>query len=514
MYLFLIFIIGLTGFWNSVLAIEFPFTDVSSDKPYYTAVKNLYEKGILSSTETPTFKPDESLKLDLYTSILVGVGCKKCNTPSQEDILEFKNPPFPGISQDNPYYYCISYAQSSLSMTTYDSNTSISRIDATVALLKRANLWNEKLNTSNYKKDLKIIDVPSETDSLYGYAKKGIEIGLIKHNTDGSIGKNTIITRGEFALMAEKILKYTQCKTTETSSANGSIEIKDLTGGNFELVPSTGETSGDYSWEIVNQADGKKRFINTVNLKKSDIGVGSWIIKLIIKDKKTKKILSQPTININVSDTAFSPTAIRTDKLSTFLGDTLNFISSSSPDTNDEYSWDFGDRTHSNIKGQAKHAYTDPGIYTVTLTIFNTSTKITRQASIIVRISGDKDSDGDGLFDTSDTCPLVKGNQMNQGCPDISIFNYRDTVETLLGGGVTTIDSSSILNGIKRNSCLENKSRNGGMIFGLTPPCDTCPCASTVNIESVFRSCDIIFPAILSPNKANIYSRGGFYTIP
>jgi hypothetical protein len=514
MYRFLILIIGLIGFWNSVLAIGFPFSDVPSDKPYYTAIKSLYEKWILSSTEAPTFKPEESLKLDLYTSILVWVWCKKCNTPSQEDILEFKDPPFGSISQENPYYYCISYAKSSLSMTAYDSNTTISRIDATVALLKRANLWNEKLNTSNFKKDLKIIDVPSETDSLYWYAKKWIEIWIIKQNTDGSIGKNTIITRWEFALMAEKILKYTQCKTTETSSDNWSIEIRDLSWGNFELVPSTGETSRDYSWEIINQIDRKIRIINKVNIKKSDIWVWSWIIKLTIKDTKTRKILSQPTINLNISDTTYSSTVIQTNKLNTFLWDELTFSPSGSPSATDKYFWDFWDKSHNSTKWEVKHAYTDPGIYTVTLTIFNASTNVARQASIIVRISWDKDSDSDGLFDNSDTCPLVKWNQMNQWCPDISIFNYRDTVETLLWWGVMSINSSSILNGIRRNSCLENKLKSWWMIFWSTPSCDTCPCASTVNIESVFRSCDIIFPAILSPDTKNIYSRWGFYIIP
>jgi hypothetical protein len=46
------------------------------------------------------------------------------------------------------------------------------------------------------------------------------------------------------------------------------------------------------------------------------------------------------------------------------------------------------------------------------------------------------------------------------------------------------------------------------------PECDTCPCKTRVDILASMRSCDIIFPSILSPDQKSIYIRGWFYQLP
>ena len=44
--------------------------------------------------------------------------------------------------------------------------------------------------------------------------------------------------------------------------------------------------------------------------------------------------------------------------------------------------------------------------------------------------------------------------------------------------------------------------------------CTSCPCSSSISILSDLRRCDIIFPAILSEDKKDIFSRGELFQIP
>ncbi len=153
------------------------------------------------------------MKRDFYVSLVVGVGCKKCTTPSTEDIRKYTTSPYIDLPKVNPYFYCIAYADGQKIVRGYvldqngqtscqDGNTytsipfcaenTTSRIEAAAILLRRANLWNEELNKRNTDFSLKIPD----TDKYwYGYAKKAIEVGLIKARSDGSIGQDEAITR-------------------------------------------------------------------------------------------------------------------------------------------------------------------------------------------------------------------------------------------------------------------------------------------------------------------------------
>ena len=115
-------------------------------------------------------------------------------------------------------------------------------------LLRRANLWNDSLNSGNFDRSENISDADNY---WYGYAKKALEINILTKNSDNSVNPNEKITRGEFAKMASIILEYSQCNTTHDDNSHASfIEIHDKNntptdrtifeeGEKFTFVPHT-----------------------------------------------------------------------------------------------------------------------------------------------------------------------------------------------------------------------------------------------------------------------------------
>ena len=91
---------------------------------------------------------------------------------------------------------------------------------------------------------------------------------MIAQKSDGTIDPNDKITRGEFALMAARILAYTQCQTKNQNTIEAEIGIKDASGNitqnnhftsdeNFSLVPITSTGSWDYAWYATDPSTGK-----------------------------------------------------------------------------------------------------------------------------------------------------------------------------------------------------------------------------------------------------------------
>lgn len=71
--------------------------------------------------------------------------------------------------------------------------------------------------------------------------------------------------------------------------------------------------------------------------------------------------------------------------------------------------------------GNTSHIYRSPGVYTVTLTVTDAAGSVAR-SSIAILITGDIDTDSDGVIDIRDQCPLVYA-QTPTGCPNISTYS-------------------------------------------------------------------------------------------
>lgn len=144
---------------------------------------------------------------------------------------------------------------------------------------------------------------------------------------------------------------------------------------------------------------------------------------------------------------------------------------------------------------------------------------IIAQSSIVVAATESIDIDRDGLTNNADACPQVFGPKNNRGCP-IILASCGEGNPCPQGFSCTSRErSTTTLSGVCRPSspaindaCLSVKIREGGIIGGRAT-CTRCPCEYQTDFLQNLRSCDILIPAILSPDKSNILARGVPYRI-
>jgi PKD repeat protein len=455
----------------------------------------------------------------------------------------YQTSPFVDIRKSNPYYYCIAEAKtvgitqgyildqtqsttcedgSKYTSSPFCANNSTSRIEATAMLLRRANLWNDTLNSGDFDRS---IDIPDATTYWYGYAKKWIEFGLISRDKTGRIWADTNITRGEFAIMAAKTLAYTQCQTSDLNTIESSIQVTDAAGNivskssfaageKTTLTAITGTGNVSYKWTLHNIDTNTALTQSGKTLTTDTLTPGTWTIRLDIIDDKTGKIIGTSTITITIWwVTSTAPSVILSSStLSAYIDDTISFRGVTSG-SGLLYRWDYGDGVTSTDGASTTHAYSASGVYTVSLTVTDPVTDRSSISELSIRILAATDSDGDGAADASDLCPLVSGSGGRNGCPIVQVWTYGNSVSDILAGLTTSPSGSSILSGMGTNACLARYRESRGLTIGA-PVCDQCPCANRVDLLADIRSCDILFPTILSPDQSMIYSRGAFYQIP
>lgn len=96
---------------SSAFAADFPFSDIPSSDPIYADLKKLYERGVVDAPSDGKFHPEALMNRDEFVSIAVGVGCRKCLTPTIDDVLKYREIPFLDFDKKSPYFYCVSYAK-------------------------------------------------------------------------------------------------------------------------------------------------------------------------------------------------------------------------------------------------------------------------------------------------------------------------------------------------------------------------------------------------------------------
>ena len=120
-------------------------------------------------------------------------------------------------------------------------------------------------------------------------------------------------------------------------------------------------------------------------------------------------------------------------------------------------------------------------------------------------ITKTKDTDWDGTNDTIDQCPNIKWDKKNFWCP---IFEKSCELDSDCGKWLYCDDWYC-----KIEKYSLNCAYSWWDIINGNVKCTTCPCDISINFNSKLRSCDIIFPAITSPDHKDIYSKGNYYQI-
>ena len=447
----------------------------------------------------------------------------------------------------------------------------VSREEAVRTLLNNSNIFTSVDNdevlsdiqngtiTENIWADVLSFTWDGSPNIFYWYLERALEYEIIEYDVfgnektysfleadaDGNINPQAAISNEDFIRMAYIILKTNQCLEPQGSDIAVKTEVFDascsqgedcslsnLNNPSFSYdfkstlawVCSEGiDTPTGYTWRFYNQTSWEEFFEYGSYLE--DIVLtptGQWKIYQSIEDRcgNTSQIYStllSPSTNSDENDSL--STLIGVNQIS---GDQNFFISleaniswGTPPYT---YSWDLWDGPVRQWK-KIEYVYEDIGTYDIILAARDSLGFEGNASTIIQVLSGDacsRDTDNDGIGDCIDTCPLISWVEKNKGCP---IYENRCDVDCTCDDGYICDDSDSLtcstwgvcIPDFKiESSCLYNP--NIWSVFGNTL-CTTCPCTSNLDFLADIRRCDLLFPAITSPDGTEIYSQGDFWEV-
>ena len=116
------------------------------------------------------------------------------------------------------------------------------------------------------------------------------------------------------------------------------------------------------------------------------------------------------------------------------------------------------------------------------------------------------------MLNRDDLCPAVFGPKDNKGCPNVTVYiPPTNTATGSLLSSLGSLNSTLTLPGVG-GTCRLDYARDVGALYGRAA-CSSCPCAVDLAFNAEARSCDVIFPAIVSLDKKTIYSRGKVFEL-
>ncbi|EKE27381.1 MAG: hypothetical protein ACD_3C00216G0009 [uncultured bacterium (gcode 4)] len=469
----LIIFLSLFIAWASAETIvNFPFVDIKPSDELYKDLKTLYSNNVVKDTPDHQFHPDSLITRDEFLWIVVWVWCKDCINPTIDDFIKYDLSPFVDLSKFNPYYYCIAnWKESSITQwylldskweytcqnkktftsTPFCPENNITRIEATAMLLRIAKVWDDNLN-SKVVKDVVIKDVD---DQWYWFAKKWIEIWILKKDKEDKVYPNEYLKRREFVHMSTKVFWINFCEIKNAKAKEWlSSDIKIFDKNNSDssswkwtetTFPNQKETVYDfnaysenkwdfeYSWKFTNTTtkevlNASWKFLDNFDLKTD----WKWIIEMNIKDKGTWEISeSFSQISVSKEGNDKNTSSISSDitatpifwewPLSVIFDSTITWWKWGIIQL-----WDFWDWQTSS-KTEVTHTYTEPWVYTVTLKVIDELWN-TWLSQITIEVAETVDTDNDWVKDKLDKCPQIFWLSAYGWCPFIEEYKKPWTI--------------------------------------------------------------------------------------
>lgn len=115
------------------------------------------------------------------------------------------------------------------------------------------------------------------------------------------------------------------------------------------------------------------------------------------------------------------------------------------------------------------------------------------------------DSDWDWIYNKDDLCPLIPWENANEWCP---IFDQVCEINSDCWDWYTC--NSWYCKPVEYAVTCEYA---GWDLIYWNVSCNSCPCNNLIDFNTVIRECDIVFPAITSPDQRTIYSKWNNYEI-
>lgn len=186
------------------------------------------------------------------------------------------------------------------------------------------------------------------------------------------------------------------------------------------------------------------------------------------------------------------------------------------------YEWRLWNWDNDNWK-DIRYIYREVWLYKVNLYVVDSEWS-DWNASVNIRVldwvNTDIDSDDDWVPDYIDLCPVVIWTTLNSWCPLLEnicwtncscpnwyVCNIKDWKLCSIKW-VCLPDIDSLHDSI--SDCMQLYWLNN--IF-WNVSCNSCPCSNSLDFLSQLRKCDLLFPAITSPDSRRIYSKWEFYEI-
>jgi len=406
--------------------------------------------------------------------------------------------------------------------------------------------------------------IPRNTDgspyTFYGYFAKAIDFQLVEYDefwnesiysmlnvVDGKIRPKKSVTKEEFLRIAYVALKSNSCTEVQDNELALSIDIwektceqwdDDCTISSLDDPEDTYDFTPDVKWfceeGIENPTGYIWRFYNLTNGDEffdygdylDDILLPSpweWRVYLTVRDRCGNTAQVYSTIFVYPEGEVTSKVALNVDILAdpiiwfkNLLVDFEAVVKGGVPPFT--YTWDFGD-TWVGVGLRTEHLYVQEWVYEVLLTVVD-SDKRTWSATVLIKVlDADpciSDTDGDGVFDCDDLCPTIWWDISNNGCPIVEIGCWENCV--CPDGYKCNIDDVNLCPTEwfcepiiqKEANCLYSPTESA--IF-WNASCNSCPCWNFLDFLADVRKCDVVFPAITSPDATDIYSRGNLWEI-
>ncbi len=384
--------------------------------------------------------------------------------------------------------------------------------------------------------------------NFYPDFKKALEYEIIDYDTNGNkktykliewnyINPKKQISREEFLKMAYLTFKSNSCINSSFNdialkikvldkNCNEKIEktckLSDLKWDTFDFIAETSLENEDnikdenwYIWRFYNMDSWEEiikysKYVDNYKFLKP----WKYRVYLSVKTNKWKKAqvfsdfsfwTKNNLVNINTNFISWNK-----DKNISFEWLVSN------PSNIKSYFWEFWDSEISYWK-KVNHIFNDYWIYKVRLNTKDFSGKI-NSSTVLISIYDKKecikweknclediDTDSDSVLDKNDKCPFIFWVKENYGCPifEKKCKNSKDCAKW-----------SFCFSGFCRvKDFARNCEYSWWDLFYGNVICKDCPCNYKVDFNAKIRKCDIIFPAITSPDETKIYSKWNFYRI-
>lgn len=413
--------------------------------------------------------------------------------------------------------------------------------------------------------------------SEYDIYWKEKKYNLINIDNNWNINPKKYIKKEDFLKIAYIISKINSCFIPESISNNDNWDIwlkidilnktcniddKNCKKSDLDDKENTYDFKWDdylvcktwtpsYTWMIYNQ-NTKETFIeNWVYLDNYKLNSNwIWTVRLTIKDNCWNTTTSQTIVdNSNKSNLWV---IILVDKLQANNEENISFDTITKNCLDCKYSWNFWDGNLSNKKDPS-NIFKNPWSYKVEVTITDKNWNTSKSSvNILIKDINNKDdslnknntwsenkdwnqsnnwsddnnwknndlskidTDWDWVFDDKDKCVLIKWEKENNWCPILE-------TKCLANSEVNTCKSGFSCN--TNWYCEVKKQDTKNMSYSCIIPknwssvfwnamCNSCPCEFDIDFLASIRKCDVIIPAIVSPDWKKMYGKWNSYQIP